>query len=213
MSAALSYITQHAEEQEEIERSAYYAQSIKQSTANRQYDVQVLLSEYSDQGDQCALIMCGDNVYSLVKFSQSNQKSVTVNVLTTLTVKEMVQKIKSVFGLNNVQVANVVRVSRPSLYNHIAGKETPVSLDPYKALYDIAVLVEVKAKGPLKLGLKSILVNGKTLLGHLKEKDVDPGKIVYVAQEVSKRLSGSTRQAEITIGKQRETSHLLTKSG
>ncbi len=213
MSATSNYMTDQMEQQQEVARSTDYAQLTQQSAVDNQYFIQILLSECSDQGNQSALIKHDDNVYFFDNFSQKSQNPTTESVPVSLTVKEMVQKIKSVFGLNNVQIAGIIGVSRPSLYNHIAGKETPVSLDSYKALYDIAVQVENKTKGPLKPGLKSILVNGKTLLAYLKERNVEPEKIVYAAQEVSKRLSGNTGKTTIPISKQRETSRRLTKSG
>lgn len=38
-------------------------------------------------------------------------------------IAQIVDQAKSVLGLSNVQLAKIVGVSRPSLYNHISGKE------------------------------------------------------------------------------------------
>lgn len=213
MFEALSYMDQQVEQQKQMAESAYHAQSIQQRTTDQEYDIKILLSEHSCQGNQCALITHNNNVYALVNFLPKNQKLTAKSDLATLTVKEMVQKIKNTFGLNNVQIADIVRVSRPSLYNHIAGKEVPTSLDSYQAFYDIAVQVEAKVGAPLKPGLKSILVNGKTLLTYLKERNMNPERIIYAAQEVSKKLAVSAGQTKIPASKQRETSHSFTKAG
>ena len=69
------------------------------------------------------------NIFALIGYSdgqyQINMQShrYTGNNAHTISVKEMVEKIRSIFGLNAIQVANLVGVSRPSLYNHISVKE------------------------------------------------------------------------------------------
>ena len=42
-----------------------------------------------------------------------------------MNIKDIVDKARDVFGLSAIQVANIVGVSRPSLYNHMSSKEIP----------------------------------------------------------------------------------------
>lgn len=209
---ALSYVTQQTEAHQNTTRSACHARAIKQSTASQEYDIKVLMSEPSDSGRQYALITYQNNIYSLVDFS-STKLSPSEATPSTLTVKEMVQQIKGTFGLNNVQISDIIGVSRPSLYNHITDKESPKSLEPYQAFYNLALKVEAEITTPLKPGLKSILVDGKTLLAHLKDKNTDQERILHAAREVSKKLAKSKASNTITSEAQRRTSRSFTTAG
>jgi hypothetical protein len=133
-------------------------------------------------------------------------------VSAVLKVSDMVDKIKSVFGLNAVQVAAVIGVSRPSLYNHIADKELPVSIQPYQDAYDLAMKVNTIVCVSLKPGIKSVLVDGKTLLAHLKDKNRSEDRILHVAQEVSKKIL-LTNKPVLSAKQQRATSHRVSKVG
>jgi hypothetical protein len=133
-------------------------------------------------------------------------------VSAVLKVSDMVDKIKSVFGLNSVQVAAVIGVSRPSLYNHIADKELPVSMQPYQDVYNLAMKVNAIVCVPLKPGIKSVLVDGKTLLAHLKDKNRSVDRILRVAQEVSKKIL-LTNKPVLSTEQQRATSHRASKAG
>lgn len=132
----------------------------------------------------------------------------------TITVKEMIDKIRSVFGLNAIQVASLVGVSRPSLYNHIADKGSPKGLEGYKNIYNLATRVEAEISGDLKGGLKTVLVEGRTLLQYLKQKPLDIDQIMYVAKQVQSKLSASGRfVSDLSITEQRIKSRSITKSG
>lgn len=115
-----------------------------------------------------------------------------------LAIRDMVEKVKNVLGLSHVQIASIVGVSRPSLYNHINEKETPKSSDGYKRLFEIAEGIDANNAGSLKKGLKSVLVEGRTLLSYLKDQDTGTEKIIDVALEISKKLS---RRSSDTISK------------
>lgn len=108
----------------------------------------------------------------------------------TVEVKDMVELIKEVFGLNHVQIASIVGVSRPSLYNHINGKETPKDMEGYTALFDVAKNIKNRTNSSLKHGLKSVLVEGRTLFSYLKDNKFESSKILDVALEVSEKIQG-----------------------
>jgi len=82
--------------------------------------------------------------------------------------------------------------------------DTRLSFD---ALYSLAVLIDA----PLRPALKSILVDGKTLLTHLKTSDKEA--IARVSLEVSKRLSEVLDKASSSIADQREVSRRMTRAG
>lgn len=132
--------------------------------------------------------------------------------LEPVSVDDMVQLIKEVFGLSAVQVANILGISRPALYNHLSGKEAPRDLSSYEALFHTAHQVWSSIGRTLKPGLKSYLVDGKTLLGHLNESFRNTELIVDYARKIDQKLQknkvdpGAVSAAEqklavFTIGK------------
>lgn len=130
------------------------------------------------------------------------------------TILDMVQKIKKVFGLNNVQVAQVVGISRPTLYNHLNGKEDPISIENYKEIHNIACFVEKEIGCDLKRGLKSVLVEGKTLLGYLKEETIDQEQILKVAQQIKNKLDNTPAlNSNLNIKNQIRTSRAISRAG
>ena len=124
--------------------------------------------------------------------------------------RDMVDKIRKVLGLNNVQVAEILRISRPSLYNHIAEKEVPKSLDGYQRLYEVAVHVEKNIGTDLKPGLKALLIEGNTLLGHLKVSLNDAEKINRICSQVAEKLARSPARKSIAAEEQRQLSRNMT---
>lgn len=121
--------------------------------------------------------------------AELSQSSGERTAMTAISISDMVTEIKSLFGLNNVQVAQVIGVSRPTLYNHLSGKETPLSLERYERMYEVARLVRSNIQVDIKRGLKSVLVEGRTLLSYLKEDHLDPDSILTVASLIARKLS------------------------
>ena len=149
------------------------------------------------------------NVSKLLDPSTENAPDTPV-----VTVEKMVNKIRAVFGLNMAQIANVIGVSAASLHDHLVGKDdAPESHSPYQALYDLALEIAAETTVPLKPGLKSILIDGKTLLGHLKEKNFDREKILRAARVVSRELAESKKPGPVSVEEQRRICRLYTKAG
>lgn len=153
----------------------------------------------------------GEGGYKLL-YELSNSELQPV-VVSAVTVSDMVSKIKDVFGLNIIQIAELVGVSRPSIYNHISGKETAKYLDGYKKYFDLAELVQSQIKGDIKSGLKSVLVDGKTLLAYLKKSDFDSGKIIEVCQKVSDKMADRKIPASSSYADQVRATRLNTIQG
>ena len=105
----------------------------------------------------------------------------------TLTAADMIPKVLSVFGLNVSQLADILRISRASIYNHLAGKE-PESNDSYLQLYKLALMAE-EIRPTYDGGLKSVLVNGKTLLKHLKTGWQDSDTILKTCAAINEKLA------------------------
>lgn len=145
---------------------------------------------------------------------QKNQNRDSFETKQAVTVKEMVEKIRTVFGLNAVQVATISEVSRPSLYNHISGKEVPKDMASYQSLFELALLIERKVEVDISRGLKTVLVDGFTLLEHLKQKPLDQDFILTVAQRIKSKIQNSQQTPlGLSISEQRSKSRSLTKAG
>lgn len=124
----------------------------------------------------------------------------------------MVNKIQAVFGLNEVQTAAIIGVSKETFRNHISNDSSVAQNQAYKELYNLALKIEEKVKISLKPGLKSVLVNGKTLLAHLKNRENSEDKIIKVAIEVSKKILLANR-VSLSVSQQRRVSHRVSQSG
>jgi len=110
-----------------------------------------------------------------------------------LDVADMVARVKVVFGLNGVQMAQAVRISRPSLYNHLKGMDCDQSIERYNVLYSLANEVSELVCMDIRRGLKSVLVDGKTLLSYLKEEELNREKILEVSQLIAQKISGAPK--------------------
>ena len=90
--------------------------------------------------------------------------------------------------------------------NEIQSGVTPVPISlNYVVWWDIAVEVERIKIVDIRVGLKSILVNGKTLLSHLYQGDRE--SIIAASREIDRRLSASPPRIPKT-SEQRLTSRL-----
>lgn len=116
-----------------------------------------------------------------------------------LDVVDMVARIKGVFGLNGVQMAQAIRVSRPTLYNHLKGKECDQSFARYQELYALANEVDEYLGADIRKGLKSVLVDGKTLLSYLKEEVLDHEEVLEVSYLIKTKLANSARERISTV--------------
>lgn len=107
-------------------------------------------------------------------------------------VSDMFARVKEIFGLNAVQMSQAARVSRPTLYNHLKGKDCDQSLVRYQELYTLANEVSRQLEVDIRKGLKSVLVDGKTLLSYLKEEELDHDKILEVSHSIANKLANSS---------------------
>lgn len=125
--------------------------------------------------------------------------------MSPITLKSTVEKIKFVFGLNQHQISKIMGITVQNLNEFLSGKiPVPIHLN-YVFWWDIAVEVERIKTVDIRIGLKSILVNGKTLLAHLYQGDRD--SIIAASREINTRLSESPPSIPKTT-EQRLTSRL-----
>ena len=128
-----------------------------------------------------------------------------------VSVADMIDEITSVFGLSVVQIAEITEIPRPEIFRHIKG-EAPSDPSAYQALHELATTVRREIRETLKPGLKSMLIEGKTLLGHLDNSYRDKEKILRIAGLIAEKLKkgepkpivrslSEQRQAVMTIGK------------
>jgi DNA-binding CsgD family transcriptional regulator len=161
---------------------------------------------YKQQGVVVRITTTGE--YDLVVNGDSTT-AINETPITALNPRDMVQKIKAVIGLNNVQIADILRISRPSLYNHLSEKGAPESLEGYQNLYEIARQIEALGVD-IKPGLKSILVEGDTLLSHLK-RGADQEKIYQISSIIAKKLASASSTTSPSVEDQRRLSRELTR--
>lgn len=159
------------------------------------YDVSVLYEE--DHSSVYPDVSLSANGYSFnpatdFEAASSNslaQSRVAPQAQSALNVNDMVARVKEVFGLNGVQMAQAVRISRPSLYNHLKGMDCDQSIERYTALYTLSNEVSDLVDTDIRKGLKSVLVEGKTLLSYLKEEDLNREKVLEVSKLIAQKIS------------------------
>jgi predicted DNA-binding protein YlxM (UPF0122 family) len=151
------------------------------------YETASLLRIFPPTSLGCFLQNKGDGNYKLLYESSNSEPQPTF--VSAVSVSDMVSKVKDVFGLSIIQIAELVGVSRPSIYNHISGKESAKYLHEYKKYFDLAELVQSQVNGDIKPGLKSVLVDGKTLLAYLKNPKIEPTKILDVCQKIADKVA------------------------
>lgn len=107
-----------------------------------------------------------------------------VSVATT---PELINKIREVFGINPTQLSKIVDVSRATIYNHMKSEAGAGSVETYQELYHLAIKVEAKY-GDVSGGLKSVLVEGKSLLKHLQRKNLSEEYLLAVVDQVVEKM-------------------------
>ena len=149
--------------------------------------------------------------YSQDSYAENNK----ISPASVQTVKSMIDTIREVFGLTVAQIAQLVGVSRPTLYNHISEKERPKSTADYVRFYELALDASKVASVDLKLGLKSVLVEGKTLLDYLKSSSLDKDVFLSVVQQVSESIEKRLSSVDdaISIEEQRDKTRSISKLG
>lgn len=152
------------------------------------------------------------NIYDLRflfdKSVSSEDLSPENKIEVTYTLSEMIDKIKSVFGLPVTNIASIVGVSRATIYNHIASSSAEVT--DYSNLFDIAVKIESKG-WLINKGVKSVVVEGKTLLKYLNEKPLDTARILKVSQVVAMKLEGMKSSTQPSIDEEKLVAILNNK--
>lgn len=126
------------------------------------------------------------DVYLIKQFEE---KAKDLGSIETLTIDSIVNQAKELFGINVVQIAEISGVSRATLYNHMSQKETPSSMESYQRLAEITKAVKGVVKTDIRLGLKSILVDGKTLLAYLRDRQTSTETMVSVCRQIETKLS------------------------
>ena len=125
--------------------------------------------------------------YSIVTIDQTNILNRHTAIPTTIVAQDLIVKIQQVFGVNISQLADILRISRATIFNHLEGGE-PESYDKYLQLYELAKSVEL-IRPTFKSHLKNVLVNNKTLLKHLKSNWQDKEHILNVCSAIDKKVN------------------------
>lgn len=138
---------------------------------------------------------------SLVSFSIGNSVAYTVS--------DMVGEIKKIFGLSTANIAIIVGVSRATIYNHISCSSS-VDVSEYQNLFHLAKAVEQRGYNVSK-GLKSVSVDGKTLLKHLTTEPFEFERLIEVCKVVSFKLTSMNIARTASIYDQKLTSLISNK--
>lgn len=128
-----------------------------------------------------------DGIYSLVKTQKVDKENIEQRAIS---IDDAVSILKKGLGLPVSVVAEIAGVSRATLYNHMSlTSDVSSSFETqYKKIFELAVYLD---KNDLSLGkgLKSILIDGRTMLNHLKNKELDYQQLIVYIEQLSAKLS------------------------
>lgn len=124
-------------------------------------------------------------------------------------ISDMVDKIKKTFGLSTSNIAVILGVSRATIYNHISCS-SKVDVSEYQNLFLLAKALEERGYDVSK-GLKSVSVEGKTLLKHLTAEPFEFEKLIEICKTVSSKLTNMNTAKAATIYDQKLTSIISNK--
>lgn len=118
-------------------------------------------------------------------------------------VSEMIDKIKKVFGLSISNIATIVGVSRATIYNHVSCSSFS-DVSEYQKIFHLSLEVERKGFNVVR-GLKSVSVDGKTLLKYLTAQPLNQDEIISVCEIVSRKLETMTVSKPTSVYDQKLT--------
>lgn len=133
--------------------------------------------------------------------------------LSAVSIRDIIAEIDDVLGLNNTLIADIIGVSRISVSKHKGGCNPDEStLESYRRLYELAQIAKIY-RTTLAPGLKSVLIDRRSLLRHLQESWRDPEKMGPIFELVAKKLDGRKSELEITNVELKKAIRVLTKEG
>ena len=114
----------------------------------------------------------------------------------TLSVIEQMQELQAALSLNKSQLARVLRVSRPALYEWFRGKEpNPANSDRLHTL--MRCLAQARAPGASPLNARFVRqpadLHGRALLDLLSDERIDSDGVVQAIQEAQALGDAATR--------------------
>jgi hypothetical protein len=120
----------------------------------------------------------------------------------------VVNTIRRVFGLNINQISEITGVCINALnaYNSTVDITTT---GVYK-LYTRALMVDRIIKTDIRNALKSVVVNNKTLLTHLKDLDIDIYFLIWICKQLELHVLRVGLTTPIAPARQREVIHTNT---
>lgn len=130
-----------------------------------------------------------------------------------VSVKDMVDNITNVFDVKISSLAKILGVSRGTIYNHIAGKHEHSDIEIYKRFNHISEEVRKSCKPEhIRKGLKSVLVDGRTLLAHLQYETNDK-RILDICKIIEQKVAERAPKNSLTPEEARRASHRFSKQG
>ena len=114
-----------------------------------------------------------------------------------LSVIEQMQELQAALSLNKSQLARVLRVSRPALYEWFRGKEpNPANTDRLHTL--LRCIVRARAAGTSPLNARFVRqpadLDGPALLDLLSEERIDEDRVVHAIEEAQALGGAATRR-------------------
>lgn len=147
-----------------------------------------------------------DQCYTLILEPAENDsyiEDIAQIIPTTISVNDAVSILKNRLGVSAAMIAEMAGVSRATLYNHMSLSNDVSSFDSqYQRVFDIAVHLKENDL-TIKNGLKSVMVDNKTIINHLKNKELKTNVLISYIDQVAEKLATVKLAKRLSIEEER----------
>lgn len=148
----------------------------------------------------CNLLTIRNNEYMLSTIQEIVEEADCV------TVSDMIKEITSVLGVNLSQLSRILGVSRATIYNHMNANDAANSIEDYSELFHLSLLIHNKYSNVSNC-LKTVLVDGKTLLRHLEAEYKNTNKILSVIEQIHDKVPNKINK-ELSVSEQKRLNYI-----
>ncbi|MBT0375141.1 hypothetical protein ISO79_15570 [Morganella morganii subsp. morganii] len=143
--------------------------------------------------------------YSLIKEQPIDSTNKIIKSEEIISLSDTISILKNRLGLPASEIAKYAGTSRATLYNHLsmANSVSTNVEEKYNKLFELASFLKENDFN-VKNGLKSVLVDGKTLLSHLRDEQLDFNQLAKYIEHVSTKIDSINPNKSLTIEDERE---------
>lgn len=130
-----------------------------------------------------------ENIELIESFSNSIY-TISHSTENVISIKNVIELSKNILGITPSQLARILGISRATLYNHMNNQNLG-KIEEYLPLYEVCLEISEKY-GTIAHGIKSVSINGSSLLRYLEKNGINKDYILYYAQKIHSKTGEIT---------------------